>query len=109
MLRRDNANVVTQAVQSACQPNPCTSIHNSRLKLTIQEVRRHQQLQTQFRRDLHIRHISTLLEALVVEEVFTDLLEYHGAYRLERGAASNRFGEPACATQSVIMEREERE
>lgn len=44
-------------------------------RLTIQEIRRHQQFQTQLWRYLHIRYIFCILVCLVVVEILAHFLE----------------------------------
>lgn len=51
-------------------------------KLTIQEIRRHQQLQTQLRWYFHIWHILLILMCLVVVEVLAHFLQNDTAVRI---------------------------
>lgn len=44
--------------------------------ITIEVVCSHQQLQTQFSRNFHVRHIFSVLVLLVVVEVLAHLLEH---------------------------------
>lgn len=45
------------------------------MRRTIQIIRRHQQLQTQLRRYIHVRHVGLILVLLVVAEVLADFFE----------------------------------
>lgn len=62
------------------------SIHLGFLRrrpLTVQIIRRHKQLQTQLRRNFHIRYIFCVLVLLVVVQVFADLFkDYATAWTL---------------------------
>lgn len=58
---------------------------------SIQIIRRHQQLQAQLRRNLHIRHIGLVLVLLVVAEILAYFLQDHSAQCLEDAAARDGF------------------
>lgn len=53
-------------------------------RLSIQIIRRHQQLQTQFRRNIHIRDVGLLFHFLVVAEVFADFFEDDAAISIKK-------------------------
>lgn len=58
-----------------------TIIHLGRGKkedtqLTIQIIRRHEQFQAKFCRNLHIRNILAILHLFMIVEIFTDFFEY---------------------------------
>lgn len=48
-------------------------------KHTVQVISRHQQFQTQLKREVHIGHILRIFEFLIVIEVFADFLEHQAA------------------------------
>jgi hypothetical protein len=56
-----------------CQTSS-TTLTDTRL-LCIQIISRHQQLQAQLWRNIHIRHVRLILVLVVVAEVFADSLE----------------------------------
>lgn len=47
----------------------------------MQIIRRHQQLQAQLRRNLHVRHVPLLPVLQVVAQVLAHLLQHHAATR----------------------------
>ena len=49
-------------------------LSSSQKERTIEIIRRHKQLQTQFGRDINVGHIFGVLVLFVVVEVFADLL-----------------------------------
>jgi hypothetical protein len=63
----------TSALYSLNLPSPSRPSPSA---LTVQIIRRNQQLQTQFRRNIHIRHILALRMLLVVIKVLAHFLEY---------------------------------
>lgn len=44
-------------------------------KSSIQEISRHQELQTQLRRNVHVRHVDLVLVLFIVAKVFADLFD----------------------------------
>lgn len=76
--RYDN-NGYTRSHQHAPPPP-----HNSRM----QEIRHHQQLERQLRRNIHIRHVLRITVLLVVIKVLADLLQDHRAVCMFQSARS---------------------
>ena len=51
---------------------------------TVQVVSRHQNLETEFQGEVHVRYIFCVLELLVVVEVFADFLQHQAAVAFVR-------------------------
>lgn len=71
------------------------------IQSSIQIIRRHNQLQTKLRWNIHIRDISLVFVLLVVAEVLADPLEHYPADVLQYASAGYRFGEVAFAPVSM--------
>jgi hypothetical protein len=74
---------------------------------TIQIISSHHQLQTQLRRNLHVRYTFNVLVSLMVVEVLHDLLEYDAAQILQVTYARLCFAEVAYmgVSNAVYMKR----
>ena len=76
-------------------PRQRTRMNRQHTNSSIQVIRRHQQLQTQLWRDLHIRHIGLVLVLVVVAEILADFLQDDSTEGLEHTATGDCFGEVA--------------
>lgn len=90
-------------------PRQRTRMNRQHTNSSIQVIRRHQQLQTQLWRDLHIRHIGLVLVLVVVAEILADFLQDDSTEGLEHTAAGDCFGEvafsPSKRSQCVAIRR----
>lgn len=72
----------------------------------MQKIRRHQQLQAQLPRQLHIRHVLLPPVFEIVVEVFAHFLQHDAVDGAERAARFEGFGETAwfrCQLASLNM------
>lgn len=68
-------------------------IHALTYPSRIKVIRRHQQLQTQLRGDIHVRHVGLVFVLLVVAEILAHLFENDAADVFQDAAACQCFGE----------------
>ena len=73
------------------------------LRSSQQKIRSHEQLKTQLRGDIHIRHALAIAVFLAVVEIFDDLFQHDAADVFEVADSRLGFGEVACHKETLSV------